>query len=173
MDGGSPACAVPVLRARTRMNPKSNHSMQQTGASLSARLAFVAQRRLAPPLMLGVMRFYGNILIAVAALIAGCSRGPAKISLTNGSSVTVSNVQVAGEHFAQPLGLLTPGTSIGFTLSRASENNVWVTFEANGQALDSRGKGRPNFFEVGPRHPLSLTIGTDLNVVSSNSTKSQ
>ena len=118
------------------------------------------------------MRFYSSVLLALTAAIAGCSRSPAKISLTNGSSVTVSNVQIAGEHFSLPVGAVTPGMSMSFTLSRPGEENVWVTFESDGHPFDSRGKGRPNLFEVGPRHPLSLTIGADLKVISSSDIKS-
>jgi len=118
------------------------------------------------------MRLYGSIVIALAAVLAGCSRGPAKVSLTNGSSVTLTNVCVSGEHFGQRLGSLTPGMSMSFALDRRSANDVWVSFESDGRSFDSRGKGRPNFFEVGPGHPLSLTIATDLKVVSSSDIKS-
>jgi hypothetical protein len=113
------------------------------------------------------MRFQSSVLITLAAMLAGCSRGPAKISLSNRSSVTISNVCVSGEHFAQPLGSLTPGMSMSFALDRPSADDVWVTFESDGQSFDSRGKSRPDFFAVGPGHPLSLTIGADLKVLSS------
>lgn len=113
------------------------------------------------------MRFYRSVLIALTVVLAGCSRGPAKISLTNRSSVTISNVCVSGQHFAQLLASLTPGMSMSFALDRPSENDVWVAFESDGQSFDSRGKSRPDFFAVGPGHPLSLTIGDDLKVVPS------
>jgi len=48
MDGGGPAWDLPPSRARTCMKPKSNHSIQRTGACRSGRLQFVRQWRLAP-----------------------------------------------------------------------------------------------------------------------------
>jgi hypothetical protein len=114
------------------------------------------------------MRFYTIILIAIAAATTGCSRGPAKISVTNDSSVTVSNVMVCGQHFSQSIGSMTPNMSASFALTSRSETNVWLYFETDGKEVDSRGKKRPNYFKASSRHPLSLTIGADLSVTSSS-----
>lgn len=124
---------------------------------------------------IGLIGLFIILLVVGTALFR--SRGPVKITLTNGSSITVTNVQVDGEHFAQFLGTMTPGMIMSFTLSRPSEKNIWVTFNANGQTFESRGKiesgVKPDliYFNASSRQPLSLTIGTDLRVVSSGNVK--
>ncbi len=116
------------------------------------------------------MRFYYIILFAVVMVFTGCSRGPAKISVTNASSISLSNVWVSGEHFSQSLGLMSPGMSASFTLTSGSETKVWLNFEAEAQKVDSRGSRFSDYFEVSSGHPLSLTVGADLKVVPSRTT---
>jgi hypothetical protein len=120
--------------------------------------------------IIGLIGLFIILLVIGIALLR--SRSPAKVTLTNGSSMTVSNVQVDGEHFGQFLGTMTPGMSMSFTLTKPSEKEVWVFFDAAGQSFDSRGKKRTNYFEASSRHPLSLIIEADLSVISSRSIKS-
>jgi RNA polymerase sigma factor (sigma-70 family) len=103
------------------------------------------------------------------------SGGPAMISITNASSVTVSNVMVCGEHFSTGAGMngliMTPNMSATTTLTPYglfSANKVWLFFDFDGKQFDSRGKFRPIYYEVSSRHPLTLTIGADLSVTSSS-----
>ena len=110
------------------------------------------------------MKFYTIVLITVTIAFVGCSRGPAKISVANGSGITLSNVWVSSEHFATSFGTLTPGMSVSVPLTSRLDTNIWVTFEATGQKHDSRGEDRPSYFEVSLQHQLSLTIETDLTV---------
>lgn len=115
------------------------------------------------------MRFHYTMLIAVVTAFTGCSRGPAKVSVANGSSVSLSNVWVAGEHFSQSIGSMSPGMSASFALPARSESKMWLSFEAEGQKVDSRGSRFSDYFEASSIHPLLLTVGVDLKVASSSS----
>ena len=110
------------------------------------------------------MRLCCLLFIVLLTALAGCSRSPAKISITNKSGGTLENVQVSGENFSTTLGSMADGTSMNFALQERSQTNVWLTFTARGQSVDSRGSAKPIFFDVNARHPLSLTIETDLKV---------
>jgi hypothetical protein len=104
------------------------------------------------------------IILAIIGTVWFRSGGPAMITLTNGSSMTITNVQVDGGRFAQFIGTMTPGMSASFTLGQSRLNDVWVSFGAAGKTYDSRGKSRPNYFAASSRWPLSLSIGPDLTV---------
>jgi RNA polymerase sigma factor (sigma-70 family) len=110
-------------------------------------------------------------------------RYPAEISIINASGVTISNVIVCGEHFSSGAGtnglIMTPNMSAITTLTPfglSSETNVWLLYDFDGKEFDSRGKQplrkRAKYFEVSSRHPLTLTIGADLSVTSSNGVNS-
>ncbi len=114
------------------------------------------------------MRFYGAILIAIWAVLAGCSRPPAKVTVMNGSNVTVRNVWVYGEHTAQRLGWMMPGMSVSFALSAPVENGLWLSFEVGGQKFDSRGTYLSNFCRADSSSYLSLTIAPDLKIGCTN-----
>lgn len=113
------------------------------------------------------MKHFAISLVIFAALAVGfigCSRTPAKISITNGSSLTISNIWVSSPHFAMALGTMTPGMSMNFALQSRSETGIWLTYETAGHKFDSRSPAKPNYFQASSRHPLSLHFGTDLPV---------
>lgn len=110
------------------------------------------------------MRLYFFVFVAMMMAFAGCSRGPAKISIANKSGITLDKVTVSGENFATLLGSMPDGVSMNFALQERSQTNVWITFTAKDKGIDSRGNGRPFYYRVDSRHPLSLTIETDLKV---------
>ena len=114
------------------------------------------------------MRFHTIILIAVSAILSGCSRGPAKVSIINRSSVTISNAWISGPHFAVQLGTLTPDMQMDLTVQPRGESHAWLSYEAGGQKIDSGGR---DFFEVG-RRPVLVVIGADLKMTSPSGIKS-
>ena len=115
------------------------------------------------------MRFHTIIFVAVAAILSGCSRGPAKISVINRSGVTISNACVSGPHFAVLLGTLTPDMQMDLVVQPRGESHAWLSYEAGGQKIDSGGR---DFFEVG-RRPVLVVIGADLKMTSPSGIKSQ
>jgi hypothetical protein len=114
------------------------------------------------------MRFRITILIAVIALLSGCSRGPAKVSVINRSGITISNVWVSGPHFSQSIGSLTPDMQVDLVVHPRGESRAWLSYEGGGQKIDSGGR---DFFEVG-RRPVLVIIGTDLKMTSPSGIKS-
>jgi hypothetical protein len=116
------------------------------------------------------MRFYTIIFIAVAAMLSGCSRGPAKVSVINRSGITISNVWVSGPHFAVQLGTLTPGMEVNLVVHPRGKPRTWLSYEAGGQKIDSGGR---DYFDVSWGHPVLVIIGTDLKMTSPSGIKSQ
>jgi len=106
---------------------------------------------------------FAFVLVAVA--LTGCSRGPV-ISVTNRSAITVSNAVVSGPSFSQPIGTLASGAERRVTVHPRGESDVRLTFEANGQKIDS---GAMEYFEDNSSYRVSLTVGADLKVTSSTS----
>ena len=115
------------------------------------------------------MRFHTIIFIAVTAILSGCSRGPAKVSVINRSGVTISNACVSGPHFAVEIGTLTPDSQMDVVVQPSGESRAWLSYEASGQRIDSGGR---DFFEVG-RRPVLVIIGADLRMTSANGIKSK
>jgi hypothetical protein len=115
------------------------------------------------------MRFHTIILVAVAAVLSGCSRGPADVSVANRSGVTISNVCVSGAHFAVLLGTLTPGMEAHMVVHPSGDTRTWLSYEAGGQKIDSGGR---DYFDVSWGHPVSVTIGPDLKFTTPTGVKS-
>jgi hypothetical protein len=105
------------------------------------------------------MKFYTIILVTIAAVLSGCSRGPADVSVINRSGVTISNVWVSGAHFGTQLGTLTPGMEYHIVVHPEGDTRTWLSYEAGGQKIDSGGM---DYFNVSWGHPVSVTIGPDL-----------
>ena len=115
------------------------------------------------------MRFYTIIFVAVAAVLSGCARGPADVSVANRSGVTVSNVCVSGAHFAVMLGTLTPGMEAHMVVHPSGDTRTWLSYEAGGLKMDSGGR---DYFDVSWGHPVSVTIGADLKFSTPTGIKS-
>jgi hypothetical protein len=118
------------------------------------------------------MRFYNLILMAVIVVLAGCSRHPREISITNRSSTTISNLCVKGTLFSLPLpvGPLASGASLHFEIPKQSEQQAWLTFEADGKKYDSKGK---EMFEFNQTHLVSVWVDVDFTVQSSRAIKKE
>jgi len=138
-------------------------------------LFFLAQRPGAPELRCWIsshlMRLTAIILTAVLTVLAGCSRGPVNVSITNSSSITVSNVSLNSDRYSQIIGSLPPGASATLVYPR-SDSRGWLYFEADGKKFESRGKTYRDYFEISSRRPLALVIGADLTVALASGTKS-
>jgi hypothetical protein len=103
---------------------------------------------------------YLFITFAIIITLTGCSRGPAEVTVVNRSGVTVSNVMVSGPHFAASLGTMTPGMEAKMTVHPGGESRCWLSYETGTQKIDGGGL---DYFRIGWMHPVSVTIGTDLN----------
>jgi RNA polymerase sigma factor (sigma-70 family) len=88
------------------------------------------------------------------------------ISIINRSSITISNMSMNSDHFAVFLGSMTHGMSVRFPYS--SDSRGWLYFEADGKKIDSRGTNFADYFTIGSQRPLSLEIGDDLKITTSN-----
>ena len=115
---------------------------------------------------LSLMRLNFLILVTVAVVLAGCSRRPAQVSVANHSGVTISNVWVAGSHFATSLGVMPPGVSCWFKPTQ-SDSRAWLGFDAGGQRFGER-----SYFDFNFRKPIALTVNADLKIECSAGLKS-
>jgi hypothetical protein len=105
-------------------------------------------------------------------VLAGCSRGPVNVSITNSSSITVTNVSLNSDHYSQMVGSLPPGASATLVYPH-SDSRGWLYFEADGKKFESRGKTYSDYFEISSRRPLALVVGADLTVAGGSGTKSR
>lgn len=115
------------------------------------------------------LKYHTIILVAVAAALSGCSRGPVHVSVANRSGVTISNVCVSGTHFAVQLGTLTPGMEAQMIVHPNGDTRTWLSYEAGGQKIDAGGR---DYFDVLWGHPVSVTIGADLKFTTPTGIKS-
>ena len=113
------------------------------------------------------MRFSSTILVLLAITLAGCSRGPV-VSVTNRSTVVISNAVVSGPLFTNAIGTLQPGEERSVVVHPHGESHVRLTFDASGQKIDSGGL---EYFEESSSYRVSLTVTTNLQVESSSSIK--
>ena len=117
-----------------------------------------------------LMRITAIILTTVLMVLAGCSRKPVNVSITNSSSLTVNNVSLNSDRYAQIVGSLPPGASATFVYP--CDLRGWLYFEADGKKFESRGKTYGDYFEISSRRPLVLVVGADLTVALGSGTKS-
>jgi hypothetical protein len=113
------------------------------------------------------MRFSTFILALLVTTLAGCSRGPV-VSVTNRSTVVISNAVVSGPLFTNAIGTLLPGEERSIVVHPRGESNVRLTFETGGQKIDSGGL---QYFEENSMYRISLTVTTNLQVESSTTIK--
>jgi hypothetical protein len=94
------------------------------------------------------------------------SHGSVEVSVINHSRLTLTNVSVSGDHFAQVGWTMTPGMSARMLCPVDARG--WLYFEANGQKIDSRGKDFRDYFTLTSRRPLLLEIDADLKITYSS-----
>src|SRR4051794_40940042 len=113
------------------------------------------------------MRFFTAILVLVVTTLLGCSRGPV-VSVTNRSTVAISNGVVSGPLFTNTIGTLRPGEKRSVVVHPRGASNVRLTFETGGKKVDSGGL---DYFEESSMSRVSLTVTTNLQVESSSTNK--
>ena len=98
-------------------------------------------------------------------MVAGCSRAPV-ITISNQSSVTLSNLVVSGSGFSARVGEIAAGRQRKLTVRPSGESGVRVVFDAGSQHIDT---GEQDYFEAGGGYRVAVTVHPDLKVsVSSN-----
>ena len=112
---------------------------------------------------LHVMHIYRAIIFGAALTLSGCSDS-AVVTITNRSSIVLSNVVVLGSGFTNRFASIAAGAKQQFAVLPRGESGLRVAFDAAGQRIDS---GENGYFEA--RYGVSAVIGTNLSVsVSSN-----
>ena len=110
------------------------------------------------------MHISSAIIFAAVLTLTGCSSSSV-VSITNRSSVTVSNVVLSGSGFTNRFENIAPGGERHFTVRPRGESGLRVAFDAAGRTVDS---GEQGYFEADGYHVTAI-IGTNLSVsVSSN-----
>lgn len=113
------------------------------------------------------MRFSTAILALAVMTFAGCSRGPV-VSVTNRSTVAISNAVVSGPLFTNAIGTLQPGEERSVVVHPRGESHVRLTFETGGQKVDSGGL---EYFEESSMYSVSFTVTANLQVESASTIK--
>ena len=103
-----------------------------------------------------------SILIILGTLLAasGCSRAPV-ITITNQSSLTLSNVVVSGSGFSERIGSIPAGGEHRLRVRPRGESGVRLVFDGGTQHVDS---GEQGYFEAGGGYRMTATVGTNLSV---------
>lgn len=107
------------------------------------------------------MRNSALILVATLVTASGCSRAPV-ITIANQSSLTLSNLVVAGTGFAERVGDLPPDGTREVRVRPSGESGVRLTFDAGTKRVDSGSQG---YFEAGGGYRVAVTVGTNLSVL--------
>ena len=118
-----------------------------------------------PPRLTGtfgviVMRI--PVLIIVSTLLAteGCSHTPI-VTITNESSLTLSNVVVSGSGFSERVGTIPAGGEHRLSVRPRGESGVRLVFDAGTQHVDS---GEQGYFEAAGGYRVAATVSTNLSV---------
>jgi hypothetical protein len=104
------------------------------------------------------MRIY--LVLGALVALAGCSRAPV-VTITNYSSITLSNVVVSGSGFSERIGTVEAGGQHKLTVHPRGESGMRVAFDAGSQHVDSGDQG---YFEASGGYRVSATVGTNLSV---------
>ena len=100
------------------------------------------------------------VLLLTMVLLLDCSSGP-KITVSNQSDVTLSNVVVSGQGFTLALGTLNPGEVQQRIVHPHRDSSVRLQFDAGGRHMDS---GQLGYFEDSAQYRVSLTVTTNLEI---------
>jgi len=102
-----------------------------------------------------------NLLIVLTLVAAaGCSRDPV-ITITNKSSLTLSNAVVSGSGFSESVGSIAARGEHSLTVRPHGESGVRIAFDAGTNHVDS---GEQGYFEAGGGYRVAILVSTNLNV---------
>jgi hypothetical protein len=82
------------------------------------------------------MRIQSLIILSMLVGAAGCSRAPV-LTITNESSLTLSNVVVSGSGFSEHVGNIAAGGERQLSVRLRGESGVRLVFDAGPQHVDS------------------------------------
>lgn len=114
------------------------------------------------------MKISHIIILAVIVALTGCSRAPF-ITITNRSTVTLSNLVVSGLGFSRQIDSLAAGADYKFTVHSRGESGLRIVFDAGGQHIDGGDQG---YFEAGNNYRVTAIISTNLSVSVSSDIRS-
>ena len=106
------------------------------------------------------MRISSVIILVAIVLVAGCSPAPV-VTITNHSSVTLSNVVVSGSGFSERVAKITARGGKRLTVHPKGDTGLRVAFDAGGHHVDS---GQQGYFEATGRYRVSAIVSRDLCV---------
>jgi uncharacterized lipoprotein YajG len=105
------------------------------------------------------MHISSVIILAATLTLVGCS-GSSVVTITNRSSVVLSNVVVSGSGFTNRLESIAAGAEQQIAVHPRGESGLRVSFDAAGQRIDS---GEQGYFEA-QGYRVSAVIATNLSV---------
>ena len=105
------------------------------------------------------MHFSNAIIFAAVLTLTGCS-GSAVVSITNQSSLTVSNVVLSGSGFTNRFDSIAPRGEKHFTVRHCGGSGLRVAFDAAGGTVES---SEQDYFES-DGYQVTAVIGTNLSV---------
>ena len=108
--------------------------------------------------------YFTNIFLAGVFLLAGCSNGPV-VTITNHSSVTLSNMLISGSGFTNGVEPMAPNSQFKLAVHPQGETGLRVAFDAAGQHIDS---GEQGYFESGNAYHCAVAINSNLQVTVSS-----
>src|SRR4030095_16144385 len=100
------------------------------------------------------------ILSGAITALAGCSLSPV-LSITNRSSLELTNVILIGSGFTQRVDSITAGEECRLTVHPRGDSGVRLAFDAGGQHIDT---GEQGYFEASGGYRVCVTVGPDLKV---------
>ena len=124
-----------------------------------------------PNCVFGTVPRRSLLLLALTATLVGNGVGCAKsplVTVTNQSSVTISNVVVSGTGFSEALSSLAPGKSLDLYVKPKGETGLRLVFDAGEKHMDS---GNQGYFEGNGAYRVKAVVSTNLTVMVSTDLK--
>lgn len=104
------------------------------------------------------------IVLVVVLAWAGCSRETG-MSVTNRSSVVITNIVVSGTGFSERIDSLAAGAERRLSVHSRGDSGVRVAFDAGGRHIDV---GEQGYFEAGGAYRVAVIVEPDLKVAVSS-----
>lgn len=101
-----------------------------------------------------------GIALGLLLLGTGCSPSP-RITVTNRSAHSLSNLVVSGSGFSQRVPVLEPDQRVGWRVEPSGDSSLSLRFDAAGRTLDS---GKQGYFTPRSHYRVDVVVQPDLNV---------
>ena len=103
-----------------------------------------------------------SLLLFIILLLFGCSGAPT-ITVYNGSSMTISNISLKGNGFAETIESIKPGSSVSITVHPKGESDLAIIFDT---PEGKKGKNDLAYFEASGGYKINIEINERFEITA-------